>query len=506
MVKLAQEDHSYRLSWDEFQRYQKLRYLTFKQVGQNCTALTSIRLPSCSHNQEPSPPRIRRRTCRTYSFSAISKMAPFFLKRFLVELGHVQKLVELMSSIHFFQLFVSVGFVYSWWRSAVSDGVCQLYTSYDTFSHAVNTHCLSHITLHGSRMCWCASSHLHGHPRCAVVRSLTLCSSSCSCPCVSPILSSSTWTLSWTSSSMWPSSGQYPTGTPSTEESGSLAENIPPTWPVRSESDQRRIQSSQVKSACWQCGGQPENNWLDTFSMTRAKCVSGRRTREKWRMVLSKSMHRLPRDNLSGAWGLELFFTKIQCSPSRVESKIPVAKLAISFLWWSSFALLNRGSAAIGTSAEFWHLSASDSASWKRLGSNWKYEGCWRTCRTREHGREVLGTRSAVGCWYAEHLPLAVGVAFVLWIVASRLYMCGAPTANVSCYNAGSKWGVILFRLLFAARLRKLSPSPDRLSHTVIHIPIGVLRILYGGGVLVKMWASCSRCDKQLGGLKRAPK
>ena len=28
-------------------------------------------------------------------------MAPFFLKRYLVELGHVQKLVELMSSILF---------------------------------------------------------------------------------------------------------------------------------------------------------------------------------------------------------------------------------------------------------------------------------------------------------------------------------------------------------------------------------------------------------------------
>ena len=31
------------------------------------------------------------------------------------------------------------------------------------FSHAVNTHKLLHITLHGSRMC-CASRHLHGHP------------------------------------------------------------------------------------------------------------------------------------------------------------------------------------------------------------------------------------------------------------------------------------------------------------------------------------------------------
>ena len=69
-------------------------------------------------------------------------------------------------------------------------------------------------------MCWCASSRLNGHPQCAVVRSLTLCSSLCSFSCVSLVLSSSTWTLSWTSSSMWPPSVQYPTGTPPTEESG----------------------------------------------------------------------------------------------------------------------------------------------------------------------------------------------------------------------------------------------------------------------------------------------
>ena len=74
-------------------------------------------------------------------------------------------------------------------------------------------------------MCWCASCHPHGHPRCAVVRSWTLCSSLCSFPCVSLILSSSTWTLSWISSSMWLSSGQYTTGTPPNENSGPLAEN-----------------------------------------------------------------------------------------------------------------------------------------------------------------------------------------------------------------------------------------------------------------------------------------
>ena len=40
------------------------------------------------------------------------------------------------------------------------------------------------------------SCHPHGHPRCSVVRSLTLCFSHCSFPCVSLILSSSSRTLS----------------------------------------------------------------------------------------------------------------------------------------------------------------------------------------------------------------------------------------------------------------------------------------------------------------------
>ena len=54
-----------------------------------------------------------RRSCTTHFSSTTSEMAPFFLKRFLVELGHVQKLVELMK-VQFFELFVAVGFVYSW--------------------------------------------------------------------------------------------------------------------------------------------------------------------------------------------------------------------------------------------------------------------------------------------------------------------------------------------------------------------------------------------------------
>ena len=76
MDELSQEDHSYRLSREEVKRYQGQSYLTLIKSGKNAP----IRLPSCSHNQKPSPPRIRRSTCRTHSFSTISKIAPFFIK------------------------------------------------------------------------------------------------------------------------------------------------------------------------------------------------------------------------------------------------------------------------------------------------------------------------------------------------------------------------------------------------------------------------------------------
>ena len=43
-----------------------------EQFGQGCTDATSIRLSSCSHNQEPSTPRTRRRTRRAHSISTMS--------------------------------------------------------------------------------------------------------------------------------------------------------------------------------------------------------------------------------------------------------------------------------------------------------------------------------------------------------------------------------------------------------------------------------------------------
>ena len=103
----------------------------------------------------------------TYSFSPISKVAPFFLKWFMVELGTRPKAGGAHEFIFFWFVCCSrfrvqlIAIYCSRWE------VCGQYTSHVTFSHAVNTHSLLHITLHGSRMCWCASRHLHGHPRCA---------------------------------------------------------------------------------------------------------------------------------------------------------------------------------------------------------------------------------------------------------------------------------------------------------------------------------------------------
>ena len=198
-----------------------------KQIGQECTDATSIRVPSRSHNHEPPPPRIRRRTCRTYSFSPISKVAPFFLKWFMVELGHVQKLVELMSSFFLFvccsRFRVQLIAIYcSRWGCVDSTPHTSLFLMQWTRTHCCTSHCMAqkcvgarhviYMVIHVVRLdCW-----------------FSLYSSLCSLPCVSP--SSTTWTLTCTlTSSKWTSSGQYPTGTPPTEESGPLANKTPLT-------------------------------------------------------------------------------------------------------------------------------------------------------------------------------------------------------------------------------------------------------------------------------------
>ena len=62
MDKLAQENHSYCPSSEEYERKRKNWYITLNKIRQKCTDETPIRLPRSSHNYEPSPPRIWRRT------------------------------------------------------------------------------------------------------------------------------------------------------------------------------------------------------------------------------------------------------------------------------------------------------------------------------------------------------------------------------------------------------------------------------------------------------------
>ena len=105
MDKLAQEDHSYRLSSEEFERYQKNWYLTLNKSGKNAptrlrsdfratiTIMNRFIRESGEERAEPIP-------FRRYQKWHLSSSS-------LVELG--QKLVELMRIIHVFWLFVAVG-------------------------------------------------------------------------------------------------------------------------------------------------------------------------------------------------------------------------------------------------------------------------------------------------------------------------------------------------------------------------------------------------------------
>ena len=65
MDKLAQEDHSYRLSYEEYLRYQKHWKITLNKSGKNAPMRLRSDFRAAVTEHEPSPPRIRRRTCRT---------------------------------------------------------------------------------------------------------------------------------------------------------------------------------------------------------------------------------------------------------------------------------------------------------------------------------------------------------------------------------------------------------------------------------------------------------
>ena len=168
---------------DEFQRSKKV-VSHIKQIGQECTDASSIRLPSRSHNQEPSPTRTRRRTCRTCSFTAISKMTPFFLKSFLVELAGGTHELNSMFFIYGSSFRLQLIAICCNRRNTPHTS---LFLMQWTRTHCCTSHCMVHVI--------CMVTHVCDLIICS------LCSSLCSCPCFSPISSSSTWTL--ISSSMW---------------------------------------------------------------------------------------------------------------------------------------------------------------------------------------------------------------------------------------------------------------------------------------------------------------
>ena len=72
----------------------KTRISHIKQIGQKCTDETPIRLSNSSHNYEPSPPRIWRRTTWTHPFSTVPKVAFVFFQYLMVAVEW--KLVELI--------------------------------------------------------------------------------------------------------------------------------------------------------------------------------------------------------------------------------------------------------------------------------------------------------------------------------------------------------------------------------------------------------------------------
>ena len=205
MDKLAQEDHTYRLSKEEFKRYQGQWYLTLNKSGNNAPMRlrpdfrAAVSLKNQLHRESG------EEVAHSIFSSTILEMA-LFLERFLV--GLVQKLVDLMrwQFNSFFKVVCCSRFrlqliaIYCNRREVYRD---TLPTSF--FSCTVRT--LNDVSHHIWLECLCASPHTHGHPRLVILCSLLLGSSPCLFPCVSPSpcssLPTSTCTLSWTSSFMW---------------------------------------------------------------------------------------------------------------------------------------------------------------------------------------------------------------------------------------------------------------------------------------------------------------
>ena len=170
--ELAKEDHAYHLSTEEFKRYQGPRYLTLKKSGKNgpmrlrpdfraaVSLKNRLHYESGEQVEEPIFPDQYRIWSPSSSTSWWDK-SEWNSKR-----AHKNFLSDLLS--------VTVGFVYSRWRSTVADGVCrQIHTRH--FSHALGTIHFMYLTLHGSSVCVRASFHLHViHDVCLIVRWLFL--------------------------------------------------------------------------------------------------------------------------------------------------------------------------------------------------------------------------------------------------------------------------------------------------------------------------------------------
>ena len=91
MGKLAQEDHSYRLSYEEYERYQKHWYLTLNKSGKNAPMRLRSDFRTAVTLMKPSPPRIRRITSRAHTISTVPKVAHvfffFFFQYLMVAVG-----------------------------------------------------------------------------------------------------------------------------------------------------------------------------------------------------------------------------------------------------------------------------------------------------------------------------------------------------------------------------------------------------------------------------------
>ena len=232
MDELAQQDHTYHLSTEEFKRYQGQWYLTLNKSGKNAPmrlrsyfrAVVSLKnrvhRESGEEIAEPTSPQQYRIWHSSSSDSWWDTSKSWWSSRYFFE-----------RSLHFF---ATVGFVCSRWRSTVTNGVCRqehLTRHFSPAQCACRMMCHTTLVQVSARARQVISMVIHDER--LSVCSLLLCSSLCSFPCVFPIpcssLSTSTCTLSWTSSSMWTTPRQITTAPPPNEESCTLAEFNPPT-------------------------------------------------------------------------------------------------------------------------------------------------------------------------------------------------------------------------------------------------------------------------------------